>query len=88
MGSNDIIDVILYEKGSVQYRLSISEFKDSKYITIREWYLSFDEEWCPTKNGVSFPYTLHSTRRMYSALRELLSKAEVLTEVEQDEENT
>lgn len=82
-GHTDLIEVIILEnmdKGT-QYRFTISEFRDMTYIGIREWYLAFDGEFAPSTNGVTLPYNLHTTSRLYSALSGVLSEAEVLDEV-------
>lgn len=80
---NDLISVILFddlEKGK-QYRLSISEFRGVNYISIREWYLGFEGAWLPTPQGVTIPYNLHSTSRLFKGLESILSDAETLSQV-------
>lgn len=79
---SDLLDIVLIEKDGVQYRLSISEFRESKYISIREWYLDFEEEWKPSRNGFTMPYNLNSTAALYAALHGLLSEAEVLQTIQ------
>lgn len=73
-------------KKGIQYRFTISEFRDNLYIGIREWYQSFEGDFAPTNNGVTMPYELHTTARLYSALSEVLSEAEVLAEVRKHDE--
>lgn len=67
----------------VQYRFTISEFRETYYIGVREWYQDFDGEFAPSNNGFTLPYSLHTVARLFSALSEVLSKGEVLTEVMQ-----
>lgn len=43
--------------------------------------MDFDGDFAPTNNGVTMPYELHTTSRLYSALADILSNAEVLAEV-------
>tara|TARA_Y100001938_G_scaffold134347_1_gene194695 strand:- start:117 stop:413 length:297 start_codon:yes stop_codon:yes gene_type:complete len=81
-GHSDLMDVVLLEKDGVQYRLSVSEFRESKYLSVREWYMDFEEEWKPSKNGFTMPYNLNSTAALYAGLHSLLSKAEVLHLIE------
>jgi hypothetical protein len=83
MGHEDLLDVVLLERDGVQYRLSISEFRESYYLSIREWYLDFEEEWKPSRNGFSMPYNLNSTARLFHSLESLLSQAEVLEEIKE-----
>lgn len=78
-----MIETIILEnpdKG-IQYRFTISEFRDKTYIGIREWYLDWEGDYAPTNNGLTLPYSLHTTARLYSAFTEILSDAEVLDEV-------
>jgi len=81
VGHTDVESVIILEKDGTQYRLCVTEFRGSNYLSIREWYMSFEEEWMPSTNGTTLPYTLHTTGALFSALAGLLSKAEVLNQV-------
>lgn len=78
-GHTDLIEATLIERDGVQYRFSVTEFRDVQYLSIREWYLDFDEEWMPSRNGFTMPYTIDSTAKMFSGLVSLLSEAEMLT---------
>lgn len=69
------------ERKEVQFRFSISEFREKHYIGIRKWLLDYDGEWIPTKAGVTMPYDLATTSALFSAFCKILSKAEVLHEV-------
>jgi hypothetical protein len=85
-GFTDLKESIILENEAkgIQYRFTISSFRDKKYIGIREWYMDFEGEYAPSKNGVTMPYSLHTTSRLYGALVSVLSEAEVLTEVKQE----
>lgn len=78
VGHEDLLETVLLEKGGVQYRLSVTEFRDVKYLSIREWYMSFEEEWAPTNNGFTVPYTLSTVSMLFNSLTLLLSEAETL----------
>lgn len=84
----DLIDVVLFEnkEKQIQYRFTISEFRDVNYLSIREWYQDFEGHYAPSSNGVTLPYSLHLTSSLYWGLASLLSKAEVLGEVKQYKE--
>jgi len=69
------------ENKETQYRFTITEFRDVYYLGIREWYLDFEGEYAPSNNGVTIPYSIHATSRLYAALVSLISDAEILTEV-------
>jgi hypothetical protein len=82
-GHTDLVESVILENDTkdIQYRFTISEFRGVHYISIREWYLDFEGEYSPSKNGVTLPYSLHTTTRLYKALTGILSDAEVLDEV-------
>lgn len=69
---------IIYEddKKDTQWRLTVSEFRDVQYLNIRKYFLTFEEDYQPTKDGASFPLTIDSTYRLFTGLYELLSSAE------------
>lgn len=82
----DILDVVVLDNPTkgVQYRLTISEFRESYYIGVREWYASFENCFAPSNNGFNMPYNLHSCSALYNALANILTEAEVLPEVTRD----
>ena len=48
------------ESGDEQVRLTINEFKGVEYIHLRKYYLDFDGEFKPTKQGVAMPLTFEN----------------------------
>jgi hypothetical protein len=85
-GFTDLVESVILENEAkgIQYRFTISSFRDKTYIGIREWYMNFEGDYAPSKNGVTLPYSLHTTSRLYKALHNILSAAEVLDEVKQE----
>ena len=82
-GHDDQLEVVigeLPEKG-VQYRLSISEFREVYYLSVREWYAAYENTFAPSNNGFTMPYNMSTVNMLYKALQVLLSEAEVLPEV-------
>ena len=63
------------EKGT-QVRLTVNTFRGIEYLHLRKYYLSFDEEWCPTPEGVAFPLDFNNSRELFAGLVEILSLAE------------
>lgn len=75
----DLGSKVVCDKGDKQLRIAVSEFRDTLYISLRWWKLSFDEEtYFPTKEGVTLPYTLDTTSKLYNSFVELLSEGEVM----------
>ena len=59
-----------------QIRLTISTFRGVEYLHLRKYYLSFDEEWCPTADGICFPLDIENSKELFIGLTEILSLAE------------
>jgi hypothetical protein len=57
--------------------LSINTFREVEYLSIRKYYLDFDEEWKPTKDGVSMVVDFENTKALFDGLVEILSLSEV-----------
>ena len=63
------------EKGH-QVRLTISTFRGIEYLGLRKYYLDFEEEWKPSKEGISMAIDFSNTRELFIGLTEILSLAE------------
>jgi hypothetical protein len=63
------------EKGH-QVRLTISTFRGVEYLGLRKYYLDFEEEWKPSKEGISMAIDFSNTRELFIGLTEILSLAE------------
>jgi hypothetical protein len=65
------------EKKDAQVRLTVNVFHGVEYIHLREYYMSFDEEWLPSNKGVAMPLDLNNVKQLFIGLAELLADAEV-----------
>lgn len=70
------------EKAS-QLRLVLSVFKDVEYLHLRKYFLDYEGEWVPTKEGVSFPATIQSIYSLVDGLLEICANAEGVDAIEQ-----
>jgi len=59
-----------------QVRLTVNEFREEEYLHFREYYLDFEEEWKPSKEGISMAIDFSNTRELFIGLTEILSLAE------------
>ena len=57
--------------------LSINTFRDVEYLSIRKYYQDFDEEWKPSKEGVSMALDYDNSKNLFDGLVEILSLSEV-----------
>ena len=64
------------EDGLEQVRLTINTFREVEYIHLRKYYLDFNEEWKPSKQGIHMPLNLTNSHELFAALVEILSLAE------------
>lgn len=63
------------EKG-FQVCLVINEFKDTVYFQLRKYFLSYEGEWVPSREGVSIPASTENIYAILDGLFEICSKAE------------
>ena len=56
--------------------LTVHSFRDVEYLSIRKYYLDFEEVWSPSSEGISIPLTMESSSNLFVGLLEILSKAE------------
>ena len=83
-GEDDqLLSEVIFESDfkGIQIRLTVSEFRGKYYLGLRKWVVNLEEDWLPTKQGFSWPYSLETTSALFKALTLILSKAEVLHEV-------
>lgn len=74
--SNEIYSRIIHDNEYNQIRLVINEFRGVEYLHLRKYYLTFEEEWAPSSEGISFPLDLINVRELFTGLVEVLSLAE------------
>lgn len=57
-------------------RLVVSEFRDEYYLGIRKYFLSFDEGYIPSKEGISMKYEMDSSLALLEGLLEIIPLGE------------
>jgi|TARA_R110001592_G_scaffold258846_1_gene522651 hypothetical protein len=62
--------------------LTVNSFRNIEYLHIRKYYLDFDEEWKPTKDGIAIPIDFNNSKALFEGLVEILSISEVKTVLE------
>lgn len=73
-----IFEKVIYERptGDEQYRLSLSEWNGQEVLSFRKYFLSFEEEWLPTKEGFSIPLDISTSNTLFEAILEIISRSE------------
>ena len=59
-----------------QVRLTVSTFRGIEYLSLRKYYMDFEEEWQPSKEGITMPIDFINSRELFIGLTEILSLAE------------
>ena len=78
MDSNILYDKLIeenMEKG-FQVRLVVNDFKEVTYIQLRKYFLSYEGEWVPSREGVSIPASMENIYAMLDGLLDICAKAE------------
>lgn len=80
---SDLYEKIIFEneEKGFQYRLTLSEFRDVVYLHLRKYFLSYEGEFVPTKEGASIPATIQNTFAMLDALIEICSREESIDSI-------
>lgn len=64
------------DEKSLQWRLTVSNFRGKSYLNIRKYFLSFEEDYIPTKEGATIPLSITATYNLFMGLYDILSNAE------------
>ena len=64
------------ETGTEQVRLTINEFRGVEYIHLRKYYLDFEGDFKPSKDGVAMSLDFENSKALFEGLVEILSLAE------------
>lgn len=59
-----------------QVRLAVNDFRDVTYIQLRKFFLSYEGEWVPSREGVSIPASTENIYALLDGLFEICSQAE------------
>ena len=70
------------EEGTEQVKLTINTFYDTEYLHLRKYYLDFDGDFKPSKDGIAMKLDFNSSKGLFEGLVEILSLAESKTILE------
>lgn len=81
----EVYERIIHQDGDRgnQVRLTISTFRGVEYLSIRKYYMDFEEEWKPSTEGISMPIDFNNSRELFIGLVEILSLAETKEIIEE-----
>ena len=64
------------EEGTEQIKLTINTFRDIEYLHLRKYYLDFDGDFKPSKDGLAMKLDFTNSKGLFEGLVEILSLAE------------
>lgn len=74
---------ILYEKlidenmdKGLQIRLVVNDFRDVTYFQLRKYFLSYEGDWLPSREGISIPASIENIYAVLDGLLEICATAE------------
>ena len=75
---NDLYEKLIYQNDdkSYQLKLVVNEFKGKYYVHIRKYFLSYESEWVPSKEGISMEASIHNILSLLDGLTEIVSNEE------------
>ena len=71
-----IYERVIHRTDDNIWKVSISTFRGVEYINIRKYFLSYEEEWIPLKEGVHMELTFENVKELFISFLEILSLAE------------
>lgn len=78
MDSNILYSKLIEEnldKG-FQVKLVVNDFKDTTYIQLRKYFLSYEGDWVASREGVSIPASIDNIYALLDGLFDICAKAE------------
>lgn len=74
------------EKG-YQYKLTCTEFRELEYVHLRKYFLSYEGEWVPSKEGASIPASLQNVYSLLDGVLDICSRHENIDAIRTHLEN-
>ena len=63
------------EKG-FQVKLVVNDFREVTYIQLRKYFLTYEGDWQPSREGISIPASIENIHSLLYGLLDICSKAE------------
>lgn len=77
-GTAPIYEKIVHEDTVklIQLRLVVNEFREKEYVHIRKYYMDYEGEWLPSKEGISFPLDFSNLYNLLAGISDITTEAE------------
>ena len=75
---SDLYEKLIYQNDDkfYQLKLTVSEFREKYYVNIRKYFLSYEGEYIPSKEGISMEASMDNILSLLDGLMEIVSKEE------------
>lgn len=75
---SDLYEKLIYQNDDkfYQLKLTVSEFREKYYVNIRKYFLSYEGEYIPSKEGISMEASMDNVLSLLDGLMEIVSKEE------------
>ena len=73
-----LYEKVIYNNEAKFYelRLTVSEFRGIQYVNVRKYFLSYEGEYIPSKEGISMEASMTNVHSLLEGLIEICSKEE------------
>jgi len=59
-----------------QVKLVVNEFRDTMYVQLRKYFLSYEGDWVPSREGISIPASIENIHSLLYGLFDICAQAE------------
>lgn len=75
---SDVYEKLIEENVAKGFRiyLTVSEFRGETYLHFRKYFLSYEEDWLPSQEGVSMTLSIENTCAIIDGVLDILSQSE------------
>jgi len=70
-----VYEKCIHEAKDYNLMLTVSEFRGNTYLNIRKYFLSYEGEYIPSKEGISMEFGIENTLALLEGLLELVAEA-------------
>lgn len=78
MDSNILYSKLIEEnlERGYQIRLVVNDFRNITYLQLRKYFLSYEGEWIPSREGVSIPAGIENIYSLLDGILDIVAQAE------------
>lgn len=75
---SELYEKLIYQNDDkfYQLKLTVSEFREKYYVNVRKYFLSYEGEYIPSKEGISMEASMDNILSLLDGLMEIVSKEE------------